>query len=153
MSKVCVGVDPDSEAHGIGVYRDGELVVCASATTCAIILDHLPVWREWGDVVFSIENVMANNFCYDIKLPKNTPAHTRKKIEQDRMRKTGRCQQAQVELMRWLDRHQVPYVLHKPQSGNWSKNKALFERITGWTGRSNEDSRSGAYFGWLEERR
>lgn len=147
MSKVCVGVDPDSEAHGIGVYRDGELVVCASATTCAIILDHLPVWRECGDVVFSIENVLANQFVYTRNRQQTKAAQSKVAMH------IGRCQQAQVELMRWLDRHQVPYVLHKPQSGNWSKNKALFERITGWTGRSNEDSRSGAYFGWLEARR
>jgi hypothetical protein len=62
----------------------------------------------------------------------------------------GRCQQAQLELMRWLDHHRLPYVLHKPQAGNWSDKKALFEKITGWTGRSNEDSRAAAFFGYLE---
>ena len=27
--------------------------------------------------------------------------------------------------------------------------KKQFEKVTGWTGRSNEDTRSAAYFGWL----
>ena len=61
----------------------------------------------------------------------------------------GRCQQSQVELMRLIDDRNVNYVLHKPQKGNWAKNKAQFEKVTGWTKRSNEDTRAAAYFGWL----
>ncbi len=61
----------------------------------------------------------------------------------------GKCQQAQVELMRMLDFHGFKYELHKPQKGNWAKNKPLFEKATGWTARSNEDGRSASYFGYL----
>ena len=52
--------------------------------------------------------------------------------------------------MQWLDSLGVPYKLHKPQKGNWAKDKARFEKVTGWKGRSNEDTRSAAYFGFLE---
>jgi len=31
----------------------------------------------------------------------------------------------------------------------WKKDKKQFELVTKWTGRSNEDTRSAAYFGWL----
>ena len=61
----------------------------------------------------------------------------------------GRCQQSQSELMRFLDEYKIKYVLHKPQKNNWAKNKHQFEKVTGWVGRSNEDTRSAAYFGFL----
>ena len=31
-------------------------------------------------------------------------------------------------------------ILQKPTKGNWAKNKNMFVRITGWKGRSNEDT-------------
>lgn len=150
MGQITVGIDPDSERHGMAVYVDGTLTVCATATAVEIFTHHLPLLLEQGDVMFSIENVMANNFCYAMKFPPGLSPSSREKIKQDRMRKVGRSQQAQVELMRWLDHYELPYILHKPQKGNWADNKAQFEKVTGWTGRSNPDSRAAAYFGWLE---
>lgn len=149
MGQVTVGIDPDADRLGVAVYYGSELVVCATATIVEIVTELLPAWIAWGHVKFSIEDVMANNFCYQIKFPQGIRPQARKKIEQDRMRKVGRCQQAQLELMRWLDHHGIPYVLHKPQKGNWAKDKATFERVTGWAGRSNEDSRAAAFFGFL----
>ena len=48
-----------------------------------------------------------------------------------------------------LDKFHIQYVLNRPQRGNWANNKAQFERVTGWTKRSNEDTRAAAYFGYL----
>jgi hypothetical protein len=93
--------------------------------------------------IFSIENVMANQFVYARNQKASKAAQSKVAMH------IGRCQQAQVELCRQLDRLEIPYVLHKPQRGNWSKNKALFQKITGWEGRSNEDTRAAAFFGWL----
>lgn len=64
----------------------------------------------------------------------------------------GRCQQAQAEVMRELDDQDIPYSLHKPTSANWANNKAMFERMTGWKGRSNSETRSAAYFGFVAVR-
>lgn len=141
--KVVIGIDPDSTSHGVAIYRDGKLAELKT-------LDLLGVWslismEEDGDTLplFSIENVMGNKFIY----ARNN--HGNKSVQSQIAMRVGRCQQAQVELMRMLDHLNAPYILHKPTKGNWAKNKAQFEKATGWTKRSNEDTRSAAYFGYL----
>ncbi len=143
VSKIIVGIDPDSERHGYAVYVDGALTVCATATTVEIIVNHLPALLRFGEVSFSVEDVCANNFVY----ARNK--HANKEAQSKIAMGIGRCQNAQKELMRWLDHYRITYKLHKPQKGNWADNKDLFERLTGWTGRSNTDSRAAAYFGYL----
>jgi len=105
--------------------------------------------REAGKypVLFSMENVLKQNFVYARNAKQSKAAHAKVALS------VGRCQQAQFELMQWLDHLQIPYVLHPPQAGNWAKNKPFFEKATGWTGRSNADTRSAAYFGFLEARK
>lgn len=87
---------------------------------------------------------MANQFVYSRNQKASKAAQSKVAMH------IGRCQQVQIEIMQWLDALGVPYKLHKPQKGNWAKDKAMFERVTGWKGRSNEDTRSAAYFGFLE---
>lgn len=138
-----IGIDPDSERFGLAAYFGETLKVCATATITEIICDHLPQWQQFADVKFSIEDVMANQFVYARNRHGSTANQSKIAMH------IGRCQQAQVELMRWLDHYGIPYELHKPQKGNWADNKAQFEKVTGWTGRSNADTRSAAYFGFL----
>lgn len=138
---IVIGIDPDSEAHGIATYIDGKLVSLGMMTRANLvgwILSQLP-----EEVVCSIENVMANKFVY----ARN--AQRSKAVETNIALKTGRCQQAQVELMRDLDGIGCRYELHVPQRGNWAGDKKRFETVTGWKGKSNADTRSAAYFGYL----
>ena len=137
---ITIGIDPDSEAHGVAIYMGDKLTSIQTMTLIEII--HL-IDETMSETVFSIENTLANNFIYARNANKN------KKIEQTIARSVGRCQQAQLELQRVLDWKEIPYVLHKPQKGNWAKNKDQFEKITGWSGRSNADTRSAAWFGYL----
>lgn len=143
MHKYVIGVDPDSKEHGLAFYIDG----------CLAGLEMVPLMKiiEWvnreklkgTEMVFSIENVMANQFIYGRNQRDSKAAQSKIAMH------VGRCQQAFVELTRALDCLEVPYVLHKPQKGNWAKDKAMFERITKWTGKSNADTRSAAFFGYL----
>lgn len=142
MIKFTVGIDPDSEKHGYAVFKNGNLVVCETLTSVQLFTEALPCFDP-VTVLFSIENVMKNQFVYARNRKESKAAESKVAMH------IGRCQQAQVELMRWLDHYKIPYVLHPPQSGNWKDKKALFEKITGWTGRSNEDSRAAAFFGFL----
>jgi hypothetical protein len=137
MAKV-IGVDPDSDRHGVAVYRDGNLSALAMASSIEIV-EH---GKEPGTLVV-IENVMANQFVY----ARNR--HGSKSAQSKIAMHIGRCQQAQVELQRLLDHNSIKYVLVKPTKGNWAKNKSTFERLTGWTGRSNEDTRAAAFFGYM----
>jgi len=142
---IVVGIDPDSKAHGFAEYEDGQLCQLYELTLVEIIewMEYQKAGRIVSDVLFSIEDVSANNFVYmrNNKATKAAQAKVGLCI--------GRCQQAQQELMRILDHYKAPYVLHKPQKGNWAKNKKQFQQVTGWTGRSNEDTRAAAFFGWL----
>ena len=147
MSKIIIGVDPDSKAHGIAIYHDGILIELACMTLMDVnrlLQDSIPkhknsVWEA------HIENVCANNavFMKPGRMDKRREAEAKA-----RGRTLGMCQQAQTELERVFDFWGVKIVHHKI-SKTWKKDKAQFEKVTGWGGRSNEDTRSGAYFGWL----
>jgi len=143
--RICVGVDPDIDEHGIAIYSNGKLIALHKWNTLNIV-DYLHEIDEAvsAPLVFSIEDVNSNNFIYARNKNSNHG------IEKDIARKIGKCQQAQIELMRWLESYGVKIVLHKPQKGNWADNKAQFEKVTGWTKQSNTDTRSAAFMGWLE---
>ena len=135
---VVIGVDPDSKAHGVAVYVDGKL-------DSLHMLEAMPLVQmaKYNQALVSMEDVKANKFIYARNV------QSKKAVQSKIAIKVGQCQQAQTELMRLLDWHKVPYVLHKPQKGNWAKNKDQFELVTKWDGRSNEDTRAAAYFGFL----
>jgi hypothetical protein len=141
--KYTIGIDPDSDRHGIAVYENGTLITCATATTIEIVTVYVPYFRALGELQFAIENVAANSFVYGRNSQSSKAAQAKVGVS------IGRCQQAQIELVRWLELEAVPCTLIKPTAGNWANNKAQFERVTGWTGRSNSDGRSAALFGWL----
>lgn len=139
MSKLVVGIDPDSDRHGVAFYRDGELTGLGMMRRVEILEDI----RFLPGLIVSIEDVCANNFIYTRNNKGSREVHGKVALS------VGRCQQAQTELMRDLEHYGISFVLHKPQKGNWAKNKAQFEKVTGWKARSNEDTRSAAYFGYL----
>lgn len=141
MSTV-IGIDPDAKASGVAVYRNGNLLDLRNCTTVDLV--KIIKLNPPGGILVSIEDVMANQFVYRRNL------HGIRAVQDKVALHIGRCQQVQIEIMQWLDALGVRYVLHKPQRGNWAKDKARFEKLTGWKGRSNEDTRSAAYFGFLE---
>ena len=59
----------------------------------------------------------------------------------------GMCKQAQIELERIAEHMEIKVVKHKI-SKMWKKDKKQFERVTGWTGQSNEDTRSASWMGY-----
>ena len=131
-----IGIDPDSKAHGVAVYVDGELVDLRCMTLIEILN-----YTEWdGTEVVNIENVTANNASFKVRQPIN--------VQKDIGRRIGMVQQAQIELERVFEHLGVKVVKHKISKA-WKKDKKQFELLTGWKGRSNEDTRSAAYFGYL----
>lgn len=140
-----IGIDPDAEKHGVAVYENGKLIDLCMLTTVEIIMRFAPLDpMRLADIKFSIENVMANQFVYARNVKESKAAQSKVAMH------IGRCQQAQVELMRWLDHYEFTYALHKPQKGNWSDKRMIFENATGWAKQSNADTRAAAYFGFLE---
>ena len=139
-----IGIDPDADKHGVAIYKNGTLIDLRMMNTTEIIQYVLPLEPMGGMAVqFSIENVMANQFVYARNQKASKAAQSKVAMS------IGRCQQSQVELMRWLDYHEIPYQLHKPQKGNWADKRMIFENATGWTKQSNADTRAAAYFGFI----
>lgn len=147
MNKIIFGVDPDSKAHGVAIYDGGELV----ALECMTLVGVLKLFEtgfvskaELSNVEVHIENVCGNNAAFAKRGVKNAMAGTAIN------RSVGKCQQAQIELER-LFKHLGVKVVRHPISKRWKsqREKVHFEKLTGWKGRSNEDTRSAAYFGFM----
>lgn len=135
-----IGIDPDSDKHGVAIYNDGTLIDIYNLDLMSIKTE---IIDKFDHIHFSIEDVCANNFVYSRN--KKGSGAIMAKIGLS----IGRCQQSQTELMRMLDHYSISYELHPPQKGNWAKNKGQFQSITGWEKQSNDDTRSAAFFGYL----
>lgn len=144
-----VGIDPDTQAHGVAIFQNGELTRLEQWPLMELMawVQSVQSIKYADGLIFSIENVLANGFVYARNVQSSGAANA--KVAKN----IGQCQQSQTELMRMLDYLGVPYVLHNPAKSNWAKNRAMFEKVTGWNIQSNEDKRSAAYFGWLEAKR
>jgi len=140
MSKIILGIDPDSKAHGVAVYREGKL----EQLKCLTLVDLMQLFRdlESKNPVIHIEDVCANNAAFGKKGVANFKASS------NINRSVGKCQQAQIEVERMAAYYGIEVVKHKISKA-WKKDRNLFESATGWTLQSNEDTRSAAYFGFL----
>lgn len=137
---IIIGIDPDSEKHGVAVVKNDVLCSLHNLTLPELIDKFF--FTEFS-ILLSIEDVCANNFIYSRNQKDN------RKIEASIARSLGKCQQAQVELIRMANSYSIPYLLFPPQKGNWAKQKVLFTKATGWEKHSNEDQRSAAFFAFL----
>lgn len=141
---ITIGIDPDSDKHGVAIYDNGKLIALEMMNDIEIATKIVaPLLKDNIKCLFSIEDVNSQDFIYN----RNVKASVKATIEVARA--LGKCQQAQVSLQRMLDHHKIPYVNFTPQSGNWKDLKRQFELVTGWKGRSNGDTRSAAFFGFL----
>jgi len=136
---VVIGVDPDSKKHGIAIYIDGDL----ESLKMLDLMGCIDLVSEYTDAKWIIEHVDKNQFIYTRNNQKNKALQAKVGMA------VGKCQQSQIELVRMLEHFNMKYKLIAPTKDNWSKDKAQFTRFTGWTKRSNEDTRSAAYFGYL----
>ncbi len=143
MKQTVIGIDPDSGKHGVAFYLDGELL-WLDTWSLTDVVQWLEVHRSEG-ALWSIENVASNNSVHVNKAHKSKNAHA------EIARRIGMCQQAQIELVRVLEAYGAPYVLQRPSKAwkDTGAQKKQFEKVTGWSSRSNADTRSAAYFGWL----
>tara|TARA_R110000787_G_scaffold4900_1_gene18516 strand:+ start:1654 stop:2109 length:456 start_codon:yes stop_codon:yes gene_type:complete len=147
MSKIIIGVDPDSKAHGVAVYSGGKLIGCEAMPLLSVYF----MLIEWvngaeninaNDVTVHMENVCGMNAVFKQRQKANQA------INMKMSNSVGKCQQSQVELERVFEYFGIKVVKHKI-SKMWKKDKAQFEKVTGWKGRSNEDTRSAAWFGYM----
>ena len=144
MKKLIIGVDPDVDGKGFAIYEDGVLKDLLSYTLINLAGD-INVITDLYCVEIHIEDVNGNkssSFNHNSRQPKQV----QNKISES----VGRCKQMQIEVEKIAEHFNIKIVRHKV-SKKWkdAAGKKEFERVTGWKGRSNEDTRSAAYFGYL----
>ena len=149
MAHYIIGIDPDSKKHGVAVYKDGVLDDLLM-NDLMNLMDTIVTIQGQVDfdssVIVHMENVCGvSNSGFHHKRTDSVAVKAKKSEN------VGQCKQAQIEVERLCEYLSIKVVKHKI-SKQWkdpTTGKPMFERLTGWTGRSNEDSRSAAYFGYL----
>lgn len=146
--KLIIGIDPDSDKHGIAIYRNGALSELLNLNTIQLykhITEREKVALRRGEIEIHMENPKGNSSSSFNHLPSLTQPAKFKISE-----KVGRVKQAQHSIEQMAEELGIPVTLYRNSSA-WKKgsDKKLFERATKWTGRSNEETRSAAYFGKL----
>ena len=137
-----IGIDPDSEKNGVSLYVDGELKSLHNLK----FIELQAFLLENKDALVAIENVMCNTSTF--KKPFAMSELAIRKVAHS----VGRCAQVGYHIVEFCEYHNIRYILI-PISKAWKKQKSIFERITGWTKQSNEDTRSAAYVGYLGAQR
>lgn len=145
MSKVIVGVDPDSSKSGFALFIDGKLTEldCLPLIGFYFSLDNLCEKYGESNIELHIENVKANKAVWHNK--KGSQAAYGMTCQ-----KVGQCKQVQTEIERIAEHFGIK-VVHHGVSKMWKDSatgKAVLKDL-GWHGQSNEDSRSACYFGYL----
>lgn len=138
-----IGVDPGStKGHGVAIYINGQLKELHMMRLMELY-DFCKLLIRRNNVVVHIEDV------YGKKGNWHGSTQSKEAYAQS-AQNTGLCKWAQVEVERMCAHIGVEIVKH-PVSRRWKTQaqKKEFERATGWIGRSNEDTRSAAWFGFL----
>lgn len=141
---VIIGIDPDSNKHGVAIYigeKIEELHNWQALDLYFYLFENLDGIHHFE---IHIENVCAINATFSKAFVKNARSQT------TISRSIGMCQQAQVEIERIAEHFKVKIVKH-PINKSWKDSKVgnkILKQL-GWSGSSNEDTRSAAYFGYL----
>ena len=147
MKKLIIGCDPDVDGKGFAMYEDGELKRLISMNLVQLI--------NWvSNDLFLNDSLCVELHIEDVNGNKsssfNHSAKQSKQVQNKISESVGRCKQMQLEVEKIAEHFDIKIVRY-PVSSQWKNaaGKKEFERVTGWKGRSNEDTRSAAYFGYL----
>ena len=123
MSKIVIGVDPDSKVHGVAVYVDGKLMGLSGLELTEFMV-MIPRWKsEFNSVQVHIEDVNAVSAAFMAR-DKKVNINVKLKMAQH----IGMCKQAQIELERLFASHLIFPVKHKI-SKMWKETLERLKRV------------------------
>lgn len=132
-----IGIDPDLVKSGIALVLDGRLVNLQSVPFFEL-LQVIELERDKG-AHFVVEDVEANKPTFQ----RNVKPAQMRKIAQN----VGQVKAVARLIREYLDYIGASYTMVKPLVGMpkvAKKDAKVFARLTGWTGRCNEDQRDAA---------
>lgn len=143
MCRLVIGIDPDAQKSGIAIYKDGvleKLEMWSFADILTAFRGMSESKPSWVDVVIVLEDVEAIRTTF---LRKGQNPAAMRKIAQN----VGQVKQTARLIKEMAAGYCINIVMVKPLGGlakSAKKNADLFKRLTGWEGRSNEDTRDAA---------
>ena len=136
-----IGIDPDLEASGVAIVRNGQIESLQNMDFFDL-QEFIQLQKEVDpDVIFAVENVELNKALY--AKHNGQKAKVREKIGQN----VGQVKGVARLIEKYLARLDCRYVMVTPLKGRFKKakeDKHYFNRLTGWTGNSNPDKRDAA---------
>lgn len=128
-----IGIDPDMRKCGVCILDGESIIEISSWETCCLIGE---VGGFSDDYIFALENVNAIKTIY-AKNRKGGQA-VQSRIAQN----VGMVKAAATIIQDYIEHHGGKVILVPPGIGKQTKNNAkLFAELTGYTGRTNEDTR------------
>lgn len=155
MTDLVIGIDPDLDKSGVGVAVDGRLADLRSMDLFDLCL-FIDEQHALG-ATFVVEDVESMRPTFPRALKQGNRQAQISKISQN----VGQVKAIARVVRKYLDRVGADYVMVQPLTGNGryrdsngqvrlyrikaTKDDAeLFNQVTGWTGKSNEDKRDAA---------
>lgn len=143
MSQKILAIDPGTNESGTALFIDGKLVQLENMNLPTLCLQMADPKTH-----FVIENVASIKTTYANKRNGSINAQRRK------AQNVGQCKGAYRQIVQFLKANGCNYTKIPPTSGNWGTAKPatgrmLLARFLHWTGKSNRDTRSAAFFGFL----
>ena len=138
-----IGIDPDVEKSGLAVIEAGQFVrVCSVPNPELFAL--IESYRGRTDVMFHLEDVNVDSATYYRARP---GAVSKQAVQNKISQHVGMCKGAAKVIADVIDFYDGQVTMVKPLRGTLKKAKHeadLFKRLTGWEGRTNQDSRDAA---------
>lgn len=142
-TKYVIGIDPDTKKSGIACFKDGVLIDLDNMTLIEFTDYCRKLSTSCGVPTFVIEdgNLISGLYSRN-KFGNQAVQH---KISE----RVGANKQRATDLIDIAKHYGIKVVRQKPRAGNWAKKKPMFEKWTGWKGKSNPETRSAAFFGYM----
>jgi nucleoid DNA-binding protein len=143
MDRIVIGIDPDIKKSGAAVYINGGLKDLYNLS----LHDFFWFFKAFEnlDPLIVIED---GNLISSIYQRYNAKSKGNKSIQNKIIENIGKNKQRATDLIEIANYFNFRVVTKKPRKGNWSDKKEMFEKVTGWKGRSNPETRSAAFFGY-----
>ncbi|EKT4486714.1 hypothetical protein JGK44_001114 [Shewanella algae] len=134
-----VGIDPDLEASGLAIVNRNKIAELKKMPFVELI-EFITALAAHNDVVVKLEDV---NLWKSVKKRPGTNDLVMRKISQN----VGQVKATATHIKDLLNSKGINVILVKPLRGPVKQaktNSAYFNKLTGWNGRSNEDTRDAA---------
>lgn len=149
MCKV-IGIDPDCVKSGLAVYENGELTGLLNLTSSEYMHILPELAKDGAEIAIEDANLIGGMYRHN---PKDSKALAAKKAQH-----VGAIKRQCTIMIELAEYHGIKVTAYQPRIGNWAgvsktvstkQGNELLRRNTGWSKKSNPETRSAAFFGWI----